>query len=85
MSKFIPAFDENRVVAWRSGIALTQGELLADALRTAEQLPSAGFALNLCEDRYNFLVGFGAAVALGRVSLLPHTGAPGALVQIAAQ
>ena len=23
MSKFIPAFDEDRVIAWRSGIALT--------------------------------------------------------------
>jgi acyl-coenzyme A synthetase/AMP-(fatty) acid ligase len=85
MSKFIPTFDENRVIAWRSGIALTQGELLADVLRTAERLPSAGFALNLCEDRYNFLVGFGAAVARGQVSLLPHTGALGALAQIAAQ
>jgi acyl-coenzyme A synthetase/AMP-(fatty) acid ligase len=85
MSELIPGFEEARVIAWRNGIALTQGEFLADVLQTAESLPRGDFVLNVCEDRYNFLVAFGAAVTRGQASLFPHTSTPGALSQIAAQ
>lgn len=85
MNELIPAFEEGRVIAWRNGAGLTQGEFLADVLQTADRLPSAGFVLNICEDRYNFLVAIGAAAAHGRVSVLPHTAAPGALAQVSAQ
>ena len=37
----------------------------------AEQAPEADHLLNLCENRYRFLVLFGAALALGLPSLLP--------------
>lgn len=44
---------------------------LADVSATAEALPEAARLINTCDDRYRFLVGFCAAVAAGRTSLLP--------------
>jgi len=85
MNELIPAFEEGRIIAWRNGIGLTQREFLADVLQMADRLPSTGFVLNICEDRYNFLVAIGAAASRGWVSVLPHTAAPGALTQIGAQ
>jgi len=84
MTELILGFDRARAIAYRDGTTLTQGEFVADVLRTAERLPDAGFTLNLCEDRYNLLVAFGAAVARGQVSLFPNSGAPAALEQIRA-
>jgi acyl-coenzyme A synthetase/AMP-(fatty) acid ligase len=85
MNELLPAFEEDRVIAWRNGTGLTQGEFLADVLKTADRLPNAGFVLNVCEDRYNFLVAFGAAAVRNWVVVLPHTAAPDALTQIGAQ
>src|SRR5262245_16650227 len=79
MNELLPAFEEDQVIAWRNGTGLTQGEFLADVLQTADRLPNSGFVLNVCEDRYNFLVAIGAAAACECVSVLPHTAASGAL------
>jgi acyl-coenzyme A synthetase/AMP-(fatty) acid ligase len=39
----------------------------------AATLPAATHAINLCEDRYRFLVAFCAAAVRGQVTLLPHS------------
>ena len=42
-------------------------------MRLAAALPGGGHVLNVCADRYRFTVGFAAALATNKVSLLPST------------
>jgi acyl-coenzyme A synthetase/AMP-(fatty) acid ligase len=84
MAELIRGFRADRTIAIRKGVAITQAEFLADALASAAALPDAEFAINLCEDRYNFLVAFAAAVIRGQTSLFPGTPAVGSLEALAA-
>ncbi|MGH8155334.1 MAG: AMP-binding protein [Rhodanobacteraceae bacterium] len=59
------------VVAWRAGRAAHAGEFLAEVAALAARLPTAPAAVNLCEDRYAFLVAFAAVLARGQTNLLP--------------
>jgi acyl-coenzyme A synthetase/AMP-(fatty) acid ligase len=72
----VVAGDPARPLAWRQGRAVSAGAFVADAHAVAATLPSASHVLNLCEDRYAFLVGFCAAILRGQTSLLPHSRAP---------
>lgn len=47
----------------------------------AASLPAASCAINLCEDRYRFLVAFCAAAARGQTTLLPSSRAPAVVEQ----
>ena len=47
----------------------------------AQRLPPAGPMLNLCEDRYRFLVAYAAALSVGHAVLLP----PSLAASLAAQ
>lgn len=58
-------------VAWRGGQAITVDAFLADVRHTAAALPGRSALLNLCADRYAFLVAFCAAASRGQHSLLP--------------
>jgi len=60
-----------RVIAWREGQAVTVARFLADVGGLAARLPAARAAVNLCEDRYAFLVAFAALLVRGQTSLLP--------------
>jgi acyl-coenzyme A synthetase/AMP-(fatty) acid ligase len=60
-----------RVIAWREGEAVTVARFLADVGALAERLPAAQAAVNLCEDRYAFLVAFAALLVRGQTNLLP--------------
>lgn len=55
---------------------ITRGEYLADVKALASTFPDGRYGLNLCRDRYGFLVTFGALLVAGRVNLLPHSAAP---------
>lgn len=68
-----------RVFAWRKGRAVSVREFLEHVAYATSQLPATGSAINLCEDRYLFLVGFCAAATLGHASLLPSSRAPKAI------
>lgn len=46
-------------------------QFVAHVCRVAESLPAGKYAINLCENRYLFLVGFCAAILRGDVNLLP--------------
>lgn len=59
------------VVARRRGEAIPASALLADAAALAAALPPGRHVLNLCRDRYHFLVGFAAALSARRLCLLP--------------
>jgi len=70
----IPAPED--VLARRGGRAVTAGRFLADVAALAARLPERRYALNLCADRYLALVGFGAALARGQVTLLSADRSP---------
>ncbi len=71
-----------RVFAWRSGRAVSVREFLADVVHAASLLPAGGSSINLCDDRYLFLVGFCAAASLGHVCLLPSSRALQAISEV---
>lgn len=59
------------IVAWRADGPVTLARFLGDVLRLADALPAGTAMLNVCEDRYRFMVGFAAALLAGKPSLLP--------------
>lgn len=60
-----------RVFAWRQGRSVSVAEFLADVGAVATVLPNLACAVNLCEDRYAFLVAFCAVICRGQTNLLP--------------
>lgn len=70
-------------VAWRQSGEVSRARFVADVAELAAQLPDAEWVLNHCEDRYDFAVGFAAAMMRGQVSLFPSSKAPQVLQQLA--
>ncbi|MBR9792017.1 MAG: acyl-CoA synthetase [Gammaproteobacteria bacterium] len=50
---------------------INTNQFVTHVCRVADNLPAGKFAINLCENRYLFLVGFCAAIQRGDVNLLP--------------
>ncbi len=71
--------DSTRTIAWRHGRPVSVGDFLADVERAAEALPDASHAINLCQDRYAFLVAFCAVACRGQTTLMPSSRAPQAV------
>jgi acyl-coenzyme A synthetase/AMP-(fatty) acid ligase len=80
----LSAADAARPFAWRDGRAVPVAEFLADVEAVAATLPTARHAVNLCEDRYAFLVAFCAVVVRGQTNLLPPSRAPHAIDEVLA-
>jgi acyl-coenzyme A synthetase/AMP-(fatty) acid ligase len=76
--------DNARVVAWCKGEAVSAARFLAQVHAVAADLPAAAAAVNLCEDRYAFLVAFCAIVLRGQTNLLPSSRAPQAVDEVMA-
>ena len=74
--------DLTRTLAWRDRQAVTAAEFLAEVMALAAALPAAGYVVNLCEDRYRFLVMFCAAAVAGQTNLLPASRAPQAIAEV---
>lgn len=74
--------DPARIVAWRGGEAVGAAQFLAHVQAVAAWLPAATATVNLCEDRYAFLVAFCAVVLRGQVNLLPSSRAPQAVDEV---
>ena len=58
-------------VAFRGGQPVHREAYLTHVRRLAEQLPNAPFAINLCENRYSFMIALAAAMLRGQTTLLP--------------
>lgn len=74
VSRFLPVLgstDHDLPIAdWRS-MAITRATFLAHVQRAAASLPDRPYVINLCANRYIFLVAFAAAIVGGRTNLLP--------------
>lgn len=73
------------IVAVQGGRAVTRTEFERDAAGLARLLPARRHILNLCIDRYRFLLGFAAALQRRQVSLLPANLAPQVLRDLKAE
>jgi acyl-coenzyme A synthetase/AMP-(fatty) acid ligase len=73
----------DRAIAWRDGAPVSAARFVAEAQALAAALPPGTHLLNLCEDRYRFMVGFAAALIAGRTTLLPPNRTEQMLAQMA--
>ena len=73
-----------RIVAWRGAQAVSAAQFLAHVQQVAACLPTASAAVNLCEDRYAFLVAFCAIALRGQANLLPSSRVPQAVMEVMA-
>lgn len=62
---------EEDVLAWRQQKPVSVAQFLVDVWQMASALPAGNHVLNACSDRYRFAVGLAAALATGKISLLP--------------
>lgn len=76
---------EPRVIAIDNGRSVASGEFLQEIMSLAANLPDRPYMVNLCENRYRFLVAFAAAVFRGQINLLPPSRAPKVLQRVAEQ
>jgi acyl-coenzyme A synthetase/AMP-(fatty) acid ligase len=59
------------VLAWRGGEPLYASRFAAAAVALANRLPQRRHVLNLCEERYAFMLGYAASLLAGQTTLLP--------------
>jgi hypothetical protein len=76
--------DPARPVAYRSGGCVSFGQFCQHVQAIAQRLPAGGSMLNLCEDRYRFLVSYSAALSVGHAVLMPPSRAEQVVGEIAA-
>lgn len=75
----IDGFKPDSAVGWAAGEPVGAARFCAAAIALAAELPRRRYAINLCEDRLNFMLGFAAALIARQVSLLPYAKAPGVI------
>ena len=80
---FAPA-QAARPIAWREGREIQLGEFACDLAAVAATLPARSAMINLCEDRYRFLVAHAAALSVGHAAVLPPTRAEQVIREIEA-
>ncbi|EIL99853.1 AMP-binding protein [Rhodanobacter denitrificans] len=80
----LDAADPARIVAWHHGEPVNAACFLAQVQAVAAGLPAAPAGVNLCEDRYAFLVAFCAIALRGQANLLPSSRAPQAVDEVMA-
>lgn len=74
--------DAARPVAYLQGRAVSVAQFCAHVRAIAQRLPPAGAMLNLCEDRYRFLVAYAAALSMGHAVLLPPSRAEQVVAEV---
>lgn len=70
------ARDLRAPLAWQAGQPISAAQFLVQATALARDLPANGPAVNLCQDRYRFALGLGAALLRGHTSLMPPNALP---------
>ena len=70
------------MLAYRAGTPILAGQFLAEVAAASAALGGGVNVLNVCTDRYRFAVGLAAALASGKVSLLPSTRTPAVIAHL---
>ncbi|HEX3984212.1 MAG TPA: AMP-binding protein [Acidisoma sp.] len=70
-------------VALRGEARVSAAQFRRDVTALAALLPPKAFLVNLCQDRYRFMIGFAAALMRGQVTLMPSVNTPGMLADLA--
>jgi acyl-coenzyme A synthetase/AMP-(fatty) acid ligase len=78
-SSLLAEGDAQRVIAFDGIRRIPLLQFMAQVRAVADLLPDGRHAINLCEDRYRFLVAFCAVAVRGQVTLLPPSRAPGVI------
>ncbi|TYT26786.1 acyl-CoA synthetase [Luteimonas viscosa] len=81
----LPAGDDAGVFAFDGDGTTSRAAFAAHVRALAARLPDAAYAVNLCEDRYRFLVAFCAAAVRGQTNLLPPTRTRAAIDEVRAR
>lgn len=81
----IGPYNPDAVLAWETDGPRTVRQFLSDVSRLADSLPDRSAVLNLLSSRYEFLVGFAAAMLRGQLTLLPQSRASHTLRRIAGE
>lgn len=84
MLPLLQADDPSSVVVWRDGAPIRADVFLAHVHQVRSILPPGACVVNLCEDRYSFLVAFCAIVLAGQANLLPPSRACQAVAEVMA-
>ncbi|WP_045726592.1 AMP-binding protein [Xanthomonas sp. GPE 39] len=74
--------DAQRPLAYTHGEQIDLATFLGHVRGLAALLPDGRYALNLCEDRYQFMVAFCAVALRGQISLLPSSRAPAVVAEV---
>ncbi|MGN7726933.1 AMP-binding protein [Luteimonas sp. 22616] len=77
--------DGARAIAFDAGGVVSLDTFFSHVRGLAQQLPEASHAINLCEDRYRFLVAFCAVALRGQTTLLPPSRTRAAIDDVRAQ
>src|SRR5688500_14779462 len=77
--------DPARAIAFDARGETRLSTFLSQVRGVAAALPPGRHAINLCEDRYRFLVAFCAVAVRGQVSLLPPSRAPAVVDDVLAR
>lgn len=64
-------FSRDRVITWQRDDAVSAAQFCGAAKRLGDRLPRARYAINLCEENPNFLLGTAAALAAGQTLIFP--------------
>jgi acyl-coenzyme A synthetase/AMP-(fatty) acid ligase len=67
-----------------AGETILAGRFLGDVSALCQRLPDAGHIVNLCADRYRFVVGFFAALLRRQITLLPSSEAAAPMAELLA-
>lgn len=81
----IARFQPGQLIALDAARAVTQQEFLHAVQALAERLPAASHIINLCQQRYHFLVTFCAILCRGSCNILPPNRNPATIEQIRAE
>lgn len=81
----LPAGADALCFAFDATGGTSRARFAAQVRALAARLPDAGHAVNLCEDRYRFLVAFCAIAVRGQINLLPPNRTHAAIEDVRAQ
>ena len=76
---------EDDLLGWNDNKPVSIDRFLTDAYFLSRKLPSRPRVINLCQNRYRFLVSFAAALIKGQANVLPPYKTPQGLRSIASQ